>query len=282
MDCNPEWKIRQVGGDSSSEGSSFSSGACTPKEQVSPVSSDAPLKEDSFCVFLSPEGEEFRVYDTDRRLRRMSKAIEAWSKEIRGLFGDCERIGVCLTYAPDQEWEPKDISRFMKRVRKHLGKRLKAYAWVAELQGRGAVHYHVLLIVERGARIPFPDKEGWWVKGMTNVSRRVGWRYLVKYLQKEGQKGGRFPKGLRCYGISILWKGEDVRRWEAWWRVREALLPAWFRRIVAREEVIAWGKEGALWWYVEEGRARRFVHSPYRFMGRWAFDEVLGKHVRVC
>jgi hypothetical protein len=119
---------------------------------------------------------------------------------------------------------------------------------------------------------------------MTRVSRKVSWRYLTKYLQKgvyDIWAAGGFPKGLRCYAVSILWKGGDRSRWEAWWRVREALLPSWFRRVIQRDEVIAWGRDRQGWWYVREGRARVFVKSPYRFMGRCVFDYALGRYIRI-
>jgi hypothetical protein len=111
---------------------------------------------------------------------------------------------VTLTYAPGpgQKWERLHITKFLKSVRMYLsrlGIRFR-YVWVAELQKRGAVHYHVMLWLPRGVTLPKPDKRGWWPYGSTKIEWAhcpVG--YLVKYASK-GEENGQFPKGARLHG----------------------------------------------------------------------------------
>jgi len=136
-------------------------------------------------------------------------------------------IMVTLTYADADAWQPDHISSFMKNVdmwarRKRLGHQSGVklpYVWVAELQKRGAVHYHVLLWIPRRWRIPAPDKKGWWRHGSSNVQRvnnPVG--YVAKYASKFESKGqAEFPRGLRLHGIGGLDKRE--KRIVAWWKL---------------------------------------------------------------
>jgi len=105
-----------------------------------------------------------------------------------------------------------------KKLRHQSGVKLP-YVWVAELQKRGAVHYHVLLWIPRRWRIPAPDKKGWWKHGSSNVTRvRNPVGYVAKYASKFESKGqAEFPKGLRLHGIGGLNKQE--RRVVAWWKL---------------------------------------------------------------
>lgn len=97
------------------------------------------------------------------------------------------------------------------------------YTWVAELQGRGAVHYHLLAWLPVGVSMPHWDKptskrngsrDPFWSHGMTQTEKaRSGIGYLMKYLSKLGELT-RFPKNLRLYGIGGLSReGRDVRSW---------------------------------------------------------------------
>ena len=55
---------------------------------------------------------------------------------------------VTLTYAGVDDWRPNHIREFMQAFRKLYKKKLVGYAWVAELQERGAVHYHVMVYLK--------------------------------------------------------------------------------------------------------------------------------------
>jgi len=129
-----------------------------------------------------------------------------------------------LTYRDVQGWGPRHVSDALECMREWLagrGHRLR-YVWVAELQERGAVHYHVMLWLPWGVRLPKPDLAGWWRHGMTQIAgARNSVGYLAKYASK-CQTVEEFPRGLRLSGCG----GLDVQgRLEAsWW-----LLPKYAR-----------------------------------------------------
>jgi len=125
------------------------------------------------------------------------------------------------TLVEPSKWEPNDISQFIKRLHYRMGKRLLAYAWVAEMQERGVIHYHVV-VVHRGFA-PKPDRaytwtdarghrrhfERLWTKGNTHTDWNVrSPYYLVSYLKKEYQKDfSRFPAGAHAWAV---WISDEV------------------------------------------------------------------------
>jgi len=172
------------------------------------------------------------VLDTTlARVYRMKKGVMTTARlvndRLRASAVQWTPIMVTLTYERDDQWRPDHISKFMNQVqmwagRKSLGGRYGTklpYVWVAELQKRGAVHYHVLLWIPKRWRIPYPDKQGWWKFGSSGVDRvknPVG--YVAKYASKFESKGqAEFPKGLRLHGIGGLDKRE--KRIVAWWKL---------------------------------------------------------------
>lgn len=137
---------------------------------------------------------------------------------------------VTLTYREIDDWRPDHISTFTDRVRKYLKRKFQAkmrYVWVAELQKRGAVHYHFLVWMPPGASFPMPDKQGWWPHGSTwraRAKRPVG--YVTKYVSKCADFGHEMPKALRLYGIGGM-NASDLR----WFRYLR--LPEWLRQSTA-------------------------------------------------
>jgi hypothetical protein len=141
------------------------------------------------------------------RYNRMRKRIADWVNILKPV-PDIQFVMITLTYAPEHDWEPNHIREFMLSYRKVLGEYLLAYAWVAELQKRGAVHYHIMLVVpiglSVGGDIPYPDQAGLWLYGFTRVEIARTPFYLVTYLGKEYQKDfSRFPKGIRVFAVFI-------------------------------------------------------------------------------
>lgn len=91
----------------------------------------------------------------------------------------------------------------MKTLRKTVGESFLAYGWVAELQKRGAVHYHIYCAVTAKTIIPKPDSSGMWPYGMSRVETRKSPYYLLSYASKKHQKIGKFPKGMRMVHVWI-------------------------------------------------------------------------------
>lgn len=170
----------------------------------------------------------------DRRIKRLKKAV--WSSgHLHGLAEKGHRPAQCwfvtLTYRPGVEWSSKHCTKALDGFRNWCASKGVPcrYTWVAEMQGRGAVHYHLLAWLPVGQRMPHWDREtrkikgmrsAFWPHGMSNTQPALaGVGYLMKYLSKLGEFH-RFPKGLRLYGIGGLdEQGRGVRSW--------LNLPAW-------------------------------------------------------
>jgi hypothetical protein len=128
-------------------------------------------------------------------------------------------VMVTLTYAgTNADWQPNHVRDFLTRVRNWLARRdvRFRYVWVAELQKRGVIHYHVALWLPAGVDLPKPDQAGWWTHGMTRIeTARAAVPYLMKYLSKGGDASRyRLPKGARSYGVGGL--EHTMRRARRW------------------------------------------------------------------
>lgn len=169
-----------------------------------------------------------------KRILRLRRSVWA-SGHLHGLSHTGHRppvpYMVTLTYVGVHDWRANHISDATERFRRHcvrLGVSCR-YLWVAELQKRGAVHYHLIAWLPAGVRMPKWDKptEGcsgrsvapFWPHGMTNVERaRSGVGYLMKYLSKVGENVA-FPPHLRLYGVGGLTASARVVR--AWYNLPE-------------------------------------------------------------
>lgn len=138
-----------------------------------------------------------------------------------------------FTYADNVEPSPRHISECLARMRKWLKRRgvTLRYVWVAELTKRGRLHYHALVFLPWGLRVPNPDDAGWWPHGSTKVEwARSPLRYLSKYCSK-GQDTAhhRYPKGFRIHGCGGL--NPDTAAYRTYQR-----RPAWVRELFTFED----------------------------------------------
>ena len=129
-----------------------------------------------------------------------------------------------LTYHKVDGFRPRHISQLFNHIRNWIGRRGYAFhfVWVAELQQRGALHYHVIVWLPRGLTLPKPDKQGWWPHGFTKIEwARNAVGYLLKYASKFDTKH-QLPKGARLYGSGGLdATGKQICRW--------VNLPTWLK-----------------------------------------------------
>lgn len=151
------------------------------------------------------------------RLRRsVGFAARGHAAGDRPGFRPDDVLMLTLTYREDVQWEPQHIKRCLDLCRKAVkaaGGRMR-YVWVAELQKRGAVHYHVGFWVPHGATLPFFDEVGWWPHGDTKIERaRHAVSYFMKYISK-GLDAAAFPSGLRMHGCGGL--DHSIRRAKRW------------------------------------------------------------------
>lgn len=152
------------------------------------------------------------------RLKRLRRSVTTAARLFGFTLGKrpFKPAMLTLTYRDVDGFCPRDVSELIKRIRQWLARRGHAmrYVWVAELQARGALHYHLLLWLPRGLTLPKPDKQGWWPHGHTRIEwARNAIGYLCKYVSKfDGQE--QLPKGARLHGSG----GHDdfaksIRQW---------------------------------------------------------------------
>lgn len=222
-------------------------------------------------VFLknSETGENLELDKKELRLSRMRKRVFSWASTIADYLPEVghgrnfRKIMITLTYEKIDDWHPNHIRDYIKELRRRLAASLVAYAWCAELQQRGAVHYHIEVIALKGTKIPMPDKSGMWVWGSSRIETAKSVFYIVTYLKKAYQKMGEFPKGLRIFSV---WISPGAISSLALWYFRTSSLPNWFRtKILQITEKIGSKWERAIgggWFF-----GSQFFKSPFVFVG---------------
>ena len=198
------------------------------------------------------------VINTDThqvRVSRMRRRVRAWADTWGHIYDPNKHrlVMVTLTYRDNDGWRPNHIREFLLRYRRAIRKGLLAYAWVAELQRRGAVHYHILMVVERGARVPLPDR--YWLHGLTRIETARSVWYIAKYASKGGDGDHPYPSGLRMFAVWVSAAVPDALRYN----LRLSVLPSWLRDVVAsvgQGWPVRW--PGGGWLY-----AGQIYRSPY-------------------
>jgi len=169
-----------------------------------------------------------QVNPLELRLSRLKSRLSLfanWAGSVEEMVADSDWIMVTLTYRNIEDWQPRHVTQFLRKVKRVLSPDLFGYFWVAEMQQRGAVHYHVVLAVRHGVRMPKPDDEGLWQHGLTRVELvRYVFAYMSKYLQKDGQKA-KFPKGIRMFGYSFFALKDQIKFFK---------LPVWLQEDICK------------------------------------------------
>lgn len=192
-----------------------------PEQQRAPDGARAARERAGLVILKTSDTQANEPIEIDQkaaRLKRLRRSV-TWAARLFGF-----KLGtrthkpamLTLTYRDVDGWEPRHISELLKRTRQWMDRRGHAlrYVWVAELQKRGALHYHVLLWLPRGLTLPKPDKQGWWPHGHTRIEwARNAIGYLCKYVSKFDESD-HLPKGARLHGSG----GHDelarsIRRW---------------------------------------------------------------------
>lgn len=112
---------------------------------------------------------------------------------------------VTLTMKDDNGVNKDTISNFLKKL-KYRDVQIDGYIWVKELQKRGVVHYHALILVPEMMR-DFYDKVnkswgyGWvFVKGVEKQKVRNTILYIMKYIKKDLKERVKNEKMKRKIG----------------------------------------------------------------------------------
>lgn len=226
---------------------------------------------------IASANEVFTIDSEAARLRRCQRRVRAWSEALPRQNRTIRRAGrklqigprtvmLTLTYEDAEGWEPNHIRDFMKRLRAELGDRLYGYAWVLEMQERGAPHYHVLLYVKAKTDVPKPDEAGLWTHGSSRrETARNPW-YIVKYTGKEYQKKD-LPKGARMFAVQIY---QGVLSPEELLPFRLSAAPAWLRPFIAEAvelvgATLRWTRAKGGGWLIRD--TGEVIASPWELVG---------------
>lgn len=211
------------------------------------------------------------------RVKKMKKTVVTAARLIQDRISPCGRESafkaamVTLTYEDTNAWDPNHIRAYLTHVRNWMNRRKQPfrYVWTAELQERGAVHYHIVVWLPKLGpgqwnylKLPKADDAGWWPHGSSNVKwARSAVGYIAKYASKGSElpQGKKFPKGCRLYGVGGVTKDERVT-------LRYYRAPPFARDALGPNADIFKVEEG----YVDR-RTGLFVKSP------WVFVSMIGK-----
>jgi len=173
------------------------------------------------------------------RVTRLRKGLGIAAKQLHNLGERNQQVWMqTLTYrGTNADWRPEHISRYLDALRKwhyaRTGSKTVRYAWVAELQKRGVIHYHVIVWLDAGMTPPkgdmpwrSTDRQGlvqWhppmWPHGMSRRDKSTApVAYLMKYASKvESKNVGSYPHGARIHGAGGMdASGRAIRRWVLW------------------------------------------------------------------
>lgn len=208
-----------------------------------------------------------RIDPVASRLQRMRRRVLTGARLHADQVSKWRPAMLTLTYRAGIEWDRRHVSACVRHVRQWLKRRLVSlrYVWVAEIQEvRKAkqpefhcVHYHLVVWLPVGVRLPMLDLRGWWPHGMTKMEwARCAVGYVSKYVSKGGD-GMNLPAGARMYGVGGL-EGEALAE-ARWWA-----LPGWLRSEVELGQAVR-RRVGGGWFDVETGKA---FSSPWRVVFR--------------
>lgn len=159
-----------------------------------------------YVVLLNREKEKVSILDNfEQRYQMLRGRVAEWAGVMDRLKKErsCRLVMITLTIRKVEDYSPGMIRDYVKKLKRQLGKKLYGFAWVAEMQKRGAVHYHMMVCVEKYTRIKIPDKSGMWSWGMSRIETARTPFYLCVYIGKERQKDlSSYPKSCRVYSVS--------------------------------------------------------------------------------
>ena len=224
-------------------------------------------------ILCSDEAGTFSMDSKAVRVARCSRRVHAWADALpkdsrvvrragRRLNIGARTVMLTLTYRDVDGWLPNQIREFMLGLRKVLGGALYGYAWVLEMQERGAPHYHVLLYVRNKTDVPQPDSSGLWPHGVTRRETTISPFYICKYVGKEYQKEG-LPHGARMFAVQIFkysLSSDDMLPF------RKSAAPAWLAEFIdeAAELLgssLKWSRSPGGGWVIKD--TGEVIPSPY-------------------
>lgn len=213
----------------------------------------APALDSGLVLSLTSDTQQTQ-FTLDPRKIRLNRLTRSVMTSARLIVEDMEMEKIrfrswfiTMTYAPGIAWQPLHITQTLKRVRSwcdRQGVKFR-YVWVAEIQekrkvrdGGHCVHYHLMVFLPVGLRLPKFDKRQWWPHGITQTvlaKKPVG--YIAKYASKGGL-AGYFPKGCRLHGCGGL---ALKSRWNRTWWMCPRYVREWWQPLERPSRAVGGG-----------------------------------------
>lgn len=210
--------------------------------------SEVPVKKISKTEYIDKRTGEVMQYKKKSKSKDNIESLRNTFKKLTGLIrtnfenNSSKQLFITLTYKEnmtDRERLYKDFDKFYKNLKyKYRNEHKFEYIVVAEPQGRGAWHLHLMLKSNNDLRIDYKILNELWPYGYTDVQRLksddVGCYYVSYFTNLESEikedgtpknkrelKGSRlkyYPQGMRLYRnsrglkkpVTIETKFEDV------------------------------------------------------------------------
>ncbi len=195
-------------------------------------------------------GETREINPLAMRLGRQRRRVLGFCNVIKNK--DVDMLMVRLSYVNETYYGDRDITNYIRKVKTRYGVNVLAYTWVAEMQERKVLHYHVIFVVPKGFRMLKPDCDGTWDKGSTRIEKaRTVW-YVASYTGKESQKADLYL--IPYVHMFAIWISEKVANGFDRWEMRKTNFPGWVLDIVnSRGDWIIHGvsverSPGGGWW----------------------------------
>lgn len=242
-------------GGSSAAGSSDSVRADASSQRAAPRRAVLGLVSSQTSGTRLCHPDAIRVDPKETRVLRMRRRVLTGARLHVGQVSRWRPAMLTMTYRPDVAWDGRHVSECLRNARQWLKRRGVAcrYVWVLEMTKAGKPHYHVVIWLPFGVKLPKLDLAGWWPHGMTRMEwARCAVAYVSKYVSK-GQEDAKLPSGARMYGVGGL-TGEALSE-ARWWA-----LPGWLRKIVKIGEKVR-RRVGGGWLHHDTGELLR---SPWR------------------
>lgn len=205
--------------------------------------------------------EKARVIRCQKAVRAAAQLADA--RATRPGFRKLKPKFLTLTYRDGDDWRAGHIAKLVNRMTKYAARKGVELVMVraAELQERGAIHYHLVVWIPYGFRFPKLDDAGWWPHGMTRWGTRSKrdmknpGAYLAKYASKGGEPvdGHSFPKGARMHGAVGLTSSERQLK-------QFACRPRWLQKACG-DVYQPLSRVGGGWWLLEG--TGELVRSPW-------------------
>ena len=197
--------------------------------EFNPIATVKKLSKEQYLVVSTGEVKEYKKTDEkycdDFRIDNLKKTFEKLRQLIRTNFTNDSKnqLFLTLTYKENMKDEKQlysDFDKFYKRLKYKLKNHNLEYIAVAEPQGRGAWHFHVMLKSTNKSNLFIDNKEleKIWSNGYTDCQRLksddVGTYYVAYFtdLLTEDNKGNKkrvkgsrlsmYPKGFKFYRCS--------------------------------------------------------------------------------